>query len=135
MRTQFPYQNIQFIKTTKVIEKTPPQDEKGEPWSLHRWGIDTIGGTMTEEEILEKARFIENNKIPTSFYIGHSCMPFITLQTAEKILQTAPNYCLGFRTSEDEEFDRLERYFEHFYAPLSELCLQYGNKTNMTKNK
>lgn len=131
---KFPYPNLRVIKSMKAIEETPPLDENGEPWSPGRWKVDAINGTMTVEEILQKAKWIEENKIPTIFYIGHSCMPFITLETAEKILQIAPNYCLGFQTSEDENLELIPRYFEHFFKPLSDLCLQYG-KRNITKNK
>lgn len=132
---KFPYANLRVIQSIKAIESTPPPDETGKPWSPGRWNVDAINGTMTVEEILENARWIEEHKIPSLFYIGHSCMPFITLETAEKILQLAPNYFLGFQTSEDEDLELIPRYFRHFYQPLSELCLEYGNKRNITKNK
>lgn len=135
LQQRFPYSNISYITRMKVMENEPPTDENGEPWSISRWKVDAIKGTNSVEEILEKARYIEENKIPTLFHIGHSNMPFISLATAEKILQTAPEYCLGFATAEDEDLDRLPSYFTHFYGPLSELCLAYGNKLNVTKNK
>ena len=132
---RFPYQNLRVIKTLKVMESTPPLDEKGEPWNPGRWKTDAIRGTNTVEEILAKARWIEENQIPTLFYIGHSCMPFISLETAEKILQIAPNYCLGFYTAEDENIKMVPRYFQYFFQPLANLCLKYGNKLCGTKNK
>jgi lambda-carrageenase len=131
----YPYQNLGFITSIKVMENSPPLDEKGNPWSPGRWKVDAIRGTQSVEEILEVAAFIEAHQIPTIFYIGHSCMPFISLETAEKILQTAPEFCLGFRTAEDEDIERLDRYFTYFYKPLSDLCLKYGRKINITKNK
>jgi lambda-carrageenase len=132
---QFPYENLRVIENIKAIEITPPLDEKGKPWSPGRWKVDAINGTMTVDEILSKALWIEENKVPTMFSIGHSCMPFITLETAEKILQTAPNYCLGFQTAEDEALELIPRYFEHFFRPLANLCQKYGNKMCLTKNK
>jgi lambda-carrageenase len=132
---KFPYQNLRVIQSIKAIESKPPLDEKGQPWSPGRWKVDAIDGTMTVDEILEKAKWIEEHQIPTIFYIGHSCMPFITLETAEKILQLAPNYCLGFQTSEDEDLELIPRYFKYYYQPLSDLCLKYENKRNITKNK
>ncbi|MFW6277404.1 MAG: hypothetical protein ACOC1J_01945, partial [Prolixibacteraceae bacterium] len=84
-KNRFPYDNLQLIFRQKAIEETPPLDEQGEPWSIGRWQVDAINGTMTIDEILERAQWVEENKIPTVFYIGHSCMPFITLETAEKI--------------------------------------------------
>jgi hypothetical protein len=134
-RERFPYTNLKQIVSVKVIESTPPLDENGEPWSEWRWSVDAINGTMTVEEILAKAKWIEENQIPTLFNIGHSCMPFITLETAEKILQTAPNYCIGFQTSEDENLERIPRFFRHYFGPLADLCVKYGYKLAITKNK
>lgn len=131
----FPYPNLQLVRNLKVMEKSPPLDENGNPWSPGRWKVDALTGTNTVDEIIEKAKFVEENKIPTLFYIGHSCMPFITLETAEKILQTAPNYCVGFQTAEDEHIELIPRYFEHYFKPLANLCLKYGNKLCITKNK
>ena len=132
---RFPYNNLQLIFTQKAIEETPPLDEQGEPWSIGRWQVDAINGTMTIDEILERARWIEKQKIPTVFYIGHSCMPFITLETAEKILQAAPNYCMGFQSMEDEQIRQVPKYFEHYFKPLADLCVKYGNKQCVSKNK
>ena len=131
----FPYDNLRIIKNLKVIEDQPPLKPNGEPWNLWRYELDGINGTNSVEEILEMARWIEANQIPTIFYIGHSCTPFITLETAEKILQLAPNYCLGFRTAEDEQIEMIPEYFEHYFGPLTELCRRYGYKICLTKNK
>ena len=134
-RNRFPYDNLRLIYRQKAIEETPPLDEQGEPWSIGRWQVDAINGTMTIDEILERARWVEENEIPTVFYIGHSCMPFITLETAEKILQAAPNYCMGFQSMEDEQIRRVPKYFEHYFKPLADLCVEYGNKQCVSKNK
>lgn len=134
-RERYPYPNLEIIHTLKVMEPTPPLDERGEPWFPYRWRVDSINGTDTVEEILDKARWVEENRVPTLFYIGHSCMPFITLETAERILQLAPNYCLGFYTMEDENLELIPRYFEHYFHQLADLCVEYGNKLFMTKNK
>ncbi len=134
-KNRFPYDNLRLIFRQKAIEETPPTDEQGGPWSIGRWQVDAINGTMTIDEILERAQWVEKNKIPTVFYIGHSCMPFITLETAEKILQTAPNYCMGFLSMEDEQIRQVPRYFEHYFKPLADLCVKYGNKQCVSKNK
>jgi len=134
-RQKFPYPNLLVISSMKAIEATPPLDETGKPWSPGRWKVDALNGTMTVEDILAKAQWIEENRIPTMFSIGHSCMPFITLETAEKILQTAPNYCRGFQSAEDEALLLIPRYFEHYFSPLANLCLKYDNKMCLTKNK
>lgn len=134
-KERFPYSNIELMNSIKVIEPTPPLDENGNPWFEYRWSVDAINGTMTVDEIIEKARWIEENKIPTLFNIGHSCMPFITLETAEKILETAPDYCIGFQTSEDEMLDLIPRYFKYYFGPLADLCVKHGYKLAITKNK
>ena len=134
-KEKFPYDNLKRVVRVKVIEPTPPLDNNGEPWSEWRWSVDAINGTMTVEEIINIAEFIEKHEIPTLFYMGHSCMPFITLETAEKILQTAPNYCYGFITSEDEQIERLDRFFKYYMGPLADLCVEYGYKKLITRNK
>ena len=134
-KKQFPYKNLQIVASQKVIESTPPLDENGVPWSERRWATDAINGTYTVEEIVQKARWAEENQVPTLFNIGHSCMPFVTLETAEKILQAAPNYCVGFITSEDENLERIPRYFKHYFGPLADLCVKYGYRKCITKNK
>ena len=134
-RERFPYPNLRIIKTLKVVEDSPPLKPNGEPWNLNRYRLDGINGVMTVAEILEKARWVEAHQIPTLFYIGHSCSPFVTLETVEKILQLAPTACLGFHTAEDEHLEALPDYFEHYFGPLTELCLKYGYKRAITKNK
>lgn len=89
---EFPYENLMPIASVKVIEPTPPLDPEGKPWNPRRWRTDSINGTMTVEEILEVARLIEENEIPTIFNIGHSCMPFVTLETAARMLEIASRY-------------------------------------------
>lgn len=135
LQEQFPYQNLQFVASMKVIEPTPPLDETGKPWSEGRWRTDTINGTMTVEEIVDAARWIEGHKVPTLFLVGHSCMPFVTLETAEKMLRAAPNYLVGFVSAEDEQLERVPRYFQHYFGPLADLCVQYGYKKCITVNK
>ncbi len=115
-----------------MIEKDPPLNASGEPWSEQRWKIDAINGTMSIDSILKIAEYIEENKIPTVFYIGHSVMPFITLETAYKIALTAPHYCLGFRTAEDEDFGRIPDYMQQYFAPLSHFCARHGMEFSTT---
>lgn len=134
-RARFPYDHIRPVARVKVIEPTPPLNPEGEPWSPQRWQVDSINGTMSVEEIVRVAEEIERRKIPTLFRVGHSNMPFITLETAEKLLQAAPNYLVGFTTDEDESLERMESYFRHFFGPLADLCVKYGYKQCITKNK
>lgn len=134
-KERFPYDNMRIVRMLKVIEDEPVLDEHGELWFPWRWRTDSINGTHSVEEILEKARWVEAHRIPTIFYMGHSCMPFITLETAERILRAAPDYCVGFNSMEDEQVDLIPRYFEHYFRHLADLCREYGNKRYITKNK
>jgi hypothetical protein len=135
LREQFPYEKLEFVASMKVIEPSPPLDENGEPWSERRWRTDSINGTMAVEEIVETARWIEEHEVPTNFLIGHSCMPFITLETAEKMLRAAPDYLRGFLSAEDEQLERIPRYAQQYLRPLADLCREYGGKQCITKNK
>ena len=123
------------VASTKVIAAHPPLNADGEPWNPLRWRTDSINGTMSDDEILRTAELVEQFNIPTIFGIGHSCMPFISLDLAERILKAAPHALVGFMTSEDERFEDVPRYAAEFMAPLADLCLAHGGKLCMTKNK
>ncbi len=132
---QFPYENLLPVASVKVIEPTPPPDPEGKPWNPSRWRTDSINGTMTVEEILGVARLIEASKVPTIFNVGHSCMPFVTLETAARMLEVAPQYLVGFLSAEDENPHEFPRFARHYLGPLADLCLRHGNKLCITKNK
>ena len=134
-RKEFPYDNLRRVVSMRAIEPEPPLDENGEPWSENRWKVDALNGTMTVDEIINTARWIEEHRVPAIFSIGHSCMPFITLETAEKILKAAPEYCAGFISLEDEQLERIPRYFKYYFGPLADLCARYGGKQCITLNK
>jgi outer membrane protein assembly factor BamB len=132
---RFPYDNLDPIVSVKLIEDTPPLAPDGEPWNEWRWEVDAINGTMSDQEIFDRARWVEEHEIPAIFYVGHSCMPFITLNTAEKVLELAPEYGMGFQTSEDEQYERIPRYFKHYFTPLANMCYNHGGKKCITMNK
>jgi hypothetical protein len=134
LQQQFPYPNLRWVRFMNLVEDTPPLDEKGRPWSKQRWNMDKRGGTLTAEEIIQAARWIEVNQVPTVFNIGHDCTPLVTLATAEEMLQAAPHYLVGFRSAEDECLDNLSRYFNNYFGPLADLCVKY-DKRCITLNK
>lgn len=134
-RQDFPYENLRPVAMVKVIESTPPLNPEGKPWNMRRWRTDSINGTMTVDEILDVARLIEENEIPTIFNIGHSCMPFVTLDTASRLLETAPKYLLGFLSAEDENPHAFPGFAKHYLGPLADMCVRHGNKLCITKNK
>jgi lambda-carrageenase len=134
-RSEFPYKNLRLIASTKLIEPTPPLNPNGKPWNLQRWRTDSITGTMTVDEILATAGLAEKHQIPTLFNIGHSCMPFITLETAEKVLKAAPNVTVGFLSAEDENPVEFPAFAKDYLRPLAELSKREGGKRTITKNK
>jgi hypothetical protein len=129
------YENLRFVATQKVIEPTQPLDAAGKPWSDHRWDVDSINGTQTVEEIVEAARRCERERVPTVFGIGHSCMPFIRLATAEKMLLAAPRYLVGFESAEDEDPCHIARYLRGYIGPLADLCAKHGGRKVFLRNK
>ncbi len=116
LRAQLPY-DFEWTAGMKAIEPTPPLDETGRPWSEDRWRTDSINGTMTVDEILAAARWAEEHRVRPPRLIGHSCMPFVTLRTAERMLEAAPDYLRGFLSAEDEQFERIPRYFAALLRP------------------
>ena len=134
-RRKYPYDNLRVVRQIKAMEHTPPVDASGKPWSPERWRVDALHGTQSVREIVEQAAWIEQQKIPTYFYIGHSCMPFISLATVDKVMNAAPTYCLGFLTAEDEQIERLPRYMADFFRPLTQLGWEQAEKIASTKNK
>jgi hypothetical protein len=69
------------------------------------------------------------------FLVGHNCNPFVTLETAERMLKAAPNYLVGFGTAEDVSAETIAEYVCQFIGPLCDLCLEHGNAKVMIKNK
>jgi hypothetical protein len=90
---------------------------------------------MTVEEIVEVARRVERNGLPAMFNIGHSCMPFVTLDTVRRMIEAAPRSIVGFESAEDEDFRLFPRFAKHYFGPLADLCAAHGIPHCATKNK
>ncbi|MCK5272389.1 MAG: hypothetical protein KAJ52_07420 [Sedimentisphaerales bacterium] len=132
-RSQFPYENLKYATAIGLKETTPPLDEKGNPWwgrKSWRSGMNKLAATMTKEEIEKTSQWIEEHKIPTFFWVNHVSMPFISVETAEKMLKAAPKYLMGFRDSESSSpVPRdISRFYKYHYGPLADLCVKYGYK-------
>ena len=125
-------QNVKPVAGIKLMEPNPPLDPNGEPWNPQRWEVDAIRGTQSVEELVEIAKTIERREIPTIGIIGHSNMPFISLETAEKLLEAAPNSLIGFRSMEDENPTDLPLYAEHYLGPLADLCKEHDANLFLT---
>jgi hypothetical protein len=133
-REQLPHDGLRYIAHRKVIEETPPLDESGDPWNEDRWRTDTIRGTMTNQQIVATAQTAESGGRPTIFSAGHSCMPFITLDTAAAMLEAAPHQLVAFESAEDEDPESVIPYAEQFLGPLASLCRGRGARV-IVKNK
>jgi lambda-carrageenase len=132
-RSQFPYANLSFAVTVNVIEPEPTLDITGKPWNPKDWkrGYQT----STPDELVEFCRYIEEKNFPVIFTMGHGCIPWISLDTAERMLQAAPTALIGFLVAEDENLDVIPKYYKHFLGPLADLCIRYGYKKIFMKNK
>lgn len=139
-KREFPYAMFRYPTYYRVIEPQPPLDETGKPWSEQRWRTDSILGTMTVEEILSGARLFEKHGVPFIAAIGHSAMPFITLDTAKKMLEAAPRTLVGWISAEDGNLERFPRFLRHWLGPLMDMTAAAARKTGTwkyvdTKNK
>lgn len=135
---QYPALCIRKVHQNKIMEKDPPLKPDGSLWNEERWKIDTVGRgdkVTTADDIVEMAERIERSGKLTQYIIGHSCMPFITLETAERIMEVAPETCFGFSFSEDEHPDLFNDYFDLYYKRLANACIAHGYKRITTKNK
>ncbi|MBM4044265.1 MAG: hypothetical protein FJ279_04060, partial [Planctomycetes bacterium] len=125
-RSRFPYPNLAFAAQFCVAEKGPLLDADGKSWPLDG---RTLRYAVSADEIVDLARFCEENNFPVLYIVGHGCGPYIRLQTVERILQAAPKTCLGFMTSENTRWDEsLTKYLKQCWAPLMDLCLKHGKK-------
>ena len=130
-RSQFPYDNFKYVTIMNIQEPTPPLDEQGRHWwgrKSWRANISNIMTTLTKDELVETARWIEEHKIPTYFLIAHVSMPSISLKTAERMLKAAPKYLMGFCDGETSSPAPrpISKFYKHYYGPLADLCIKYG---------
>ncbi len=126
-RKQFPYDNQRFAMSINMME---PETVPG--------FTDRYAGNpraVPGEELPKLlAETCEADGIPFVAGIGHSSTPWITLQTAEAILEACPNTLVAFATYEDEQdVETLAHYLEDFWIPLMDLCRQYGKQAIMVE--
>jgi len=121
----FPYQNIRTAMYWSVhCVNTVPG------FGRSRAGILNVESRLlTEERIVELARYLEDNEQYFLMDVGHGCTPQVRLEVCERVLQVAPKYLIGFMSSENSKYDeRLEKYLREYWVPLMDLCLKYGKK-------
>ncbi len=133
-RERFPYENLRYIAGSGVVEETPVLDENGELWSEWQWNQANVRGAMTKDECVGLARWAEESQVPLFVSMGHGCTPLLHLDTAEEMLQAAPEYLEGFFTSEDSGHETAPRYLRHYFSRLLDLCARHGKRAS-TRNK
>ena len=121
-RQRFPYENLTFAMTINVsaIEGVP---------GFFQPDRRTQGLRVSAADIPALLKTAEDGHVHFWAAVGHGCEPQITLETAEQILRTCPDYFLGFMCSENTVYnERLERYLQDYWFPLMDLCKRYNKK-------
>jgi len=121
-RERFPYESCIFaVGISVAADELVPGFFKPD----HR----TQGRRLPPADIVALLRVLEESETHFIVNMGHGCEPQIALETAEAILRACPEYCLGFRCSENSDYgDRLEHYFNDYWFPLMDLCKEYEKK-------
>jgi hypothetical protein len=139
--THFPYPNLHLFTSAQIIEKEMPRRSDGQPWNEARWKLDSNQGRKARPvaDLVDLARQCETARVPVMFSVGHTCTPFVTLDTVDRLLAAAPNFLRGFYTAEDEGRDAIGPFLHHFTAPVgARLAARPPGpvpRLNITKNK
>jgi len=124
--TDFIKQAYSFLKKrgSENMEYIMMMWTKELPTELHR------GKLMTQEQIVNLARFCERNRIPFFLFVDHGCGPYITVETAKKVLDAAPKWSRGFYVAEDSSLYPSEKWdkFIAWVTKIMDLCAERGKK-------
>lgn len=119
-RRRFPYRCFVFATNIAMMSSEPVSGFGTEAYIANRLKPSTIPTLL---------KTLESSSTPFFLTIGHECQPFIDLKTAEAILKACPRSCLGFLSSEDEDYSyKLEHYLRDYWYPLMDLCKARGKK-------
>lgn len=124
-----------------AMEAPMPTRSDGKPWNKGRWNLDTGSGRKTKsvDALVALARRYDEARVPFAFYTGHSCTPWVTVDTARRLIEAAPRTLRGFYTAEDEGRDVIQDFITQWHAPVSDLLLAAPTglveRFNVTKNK
>jgi hypothetical protein len=102
-REKIPYEGL--VRVVTGVGDSENRSELGlDGKPLKNWAKPdgTLEGGISADQLVEKARKIEDAKEPTYFLCGGGTMPAIRMETAERMMQAAPNYLIGWWTGEDE---------------------------------
>ncbi len=89
--------------------------------------------TMTQDDILAKARAFEKRGEPFTVWAGHVTDPFyISIETLEKILEVAPKTCYGFIYAEMSSVtDPRSHYYIDYMIPRLAKALRKNGKAKL----
>jgi hypothetical protein len=123
---RFPYSHFRHWDGFSAVQQDPPLDENGEVWSEWQWNQAGIRGRRSVEELVAAAGETELDGVETLAHMGHGCCPFISLETAEKMLDAAPHALTGFKCSENSDPELLSRFLPRYVKPMLDLCASRG---------
>lgn len=83
---------------------------------------------MSQDDILAIVQRLERNKIPFFLLAGAHCQMHIRLDTAAKVLKTAPKSCQGFIFHEDSYSSKNWDSFVGSIESVLQLCKESGGK-------
>ncbi len=90
-----------------------------------RWEHESQHAGLDTDDIIALVCDYEKNKIPVILRVAHSCQPLLSLEMAERLLQAAPQFLLGFISCEEENPSVYETFYKRFMGPLIDLCSEY----------
>jgi len=131
-RDQFgQYDNLLATGSIDLLEDQPAIGTDGQPFP----GTHSGSKPRSREDLVSIIETFEENEIPVLIHFAHGAQPQLTLKTAEALLKAGPTYLTGFTCAETEHFKSLPRFYEHYFGPLADLCVEYGGKRCTSHNK
>ncbi len=120
----FPYPRLRFSTCVWPGEQLPLKRPDGAVWPHDK----RLSHDLSRAQLVAIARRFEEAHCSFWIQVGHGCAPHLSVASATAMLEAAPQTCLGFISSEDEQADQMAYYFEHQVQPLLELCLTRGKR-------
>lgn len=133
LRAQLPYDNLHLTTVYWVSDEHGRQRPDGGEWERdgradYQLGID---------ELVVFAQRQEDRGAPFLLQTAHGNGRFLSLEASEAMLQAAPTTLMGFVCAESRPMAKLSYayYVNNHLKPLAELCLRYGNKKIVMREK
>ncbi len=130
-RAAYPYDNIIFQAFLQYRE--PGRRGQGNEFSV--------------ADLMKIARTLEEGDVAHALGVAHGLDPYMSIETLEKWLQTAPNTCAGFLMSENSHpvthradadqslLDRIDAFIDGFMLPVMDLCLAHRKKVYLLEKQ